>query len=107
MGSRDIRVVVEDFRLFIFQDANDLQCRGFPHIICVFFVGKTQDQDFRAAQAFAFLVERIREAGYHIIRHGGIDLTGELNEMSIEVQLPGFPGEIIRIYGDGRVRGQG
>ena len=35
-----------------------------------------------------------------MVRHGGIDLAGQLDEFCLEVHLSGFPGKIKRIHRD-------
>src|SRR5690606_24553643 len=79
-------------------ELNKLQRRALARILDVLLVREPDDQNARTAEAApAPPVERLDEPFDDVVRHGGVDLAGKLDEACDDVVLARLPGEIERI----------
>src|SRR5579862_7276862 len=95
--SREVWVVVRDFGSLLLKTFNDCQRRRFAEIVDIFFVCKPEDEDPRASQGDAVLVERCSDRLNDKLRHGAIHFTSKLNEPGMEVPFASFPTQVKRI----------
>ena len=97
---REVRVVVFDLRAALLEQLHNFEGRGLAEVVDVFFIGDTEDQQFRAVEAFLVAVQGFGDGIDDVIGHGSIDFAGQLDETSGEIVFAGFPGKIIRIDGN-------
>src|SRR5690242_12589157 len=97
---REIRIVEADNRTLLLEQFNDGESRRFAKIIHIFLVRHSEDQDARAIERFADVVEGGRDRVDDVVRHGDIDLASQFDEASLEIPLFGLPREIKRIDGN-------
>ena len=92
-------VVVFDFGAFLHEFFHQDERGGLPAVVYVRLVGQTEDEDSGAFNSFAFVVQGVRHFVDDVVRHGGVDFAGQLDEASVLFIFPGFPGKVKGIDG--------
>jgi hypothetical protein len=97
---RDVRVGILHPGALRLQALEQLHGGGFAHVVHVLLVGDAQDQDPCAAHRLAAAVERLRELLHHVVRHGVVDLAGQLDEARVHPELARLPRQVEGVDGD-------
>ena len=96
----DQRVVVAELRAAIEDQRQDGTGRRVAGIHDVRLERDAQHAHARALERLAAVVESLGHQVHHVARHGEVDVPGELDEALREIELPGTPGEVVRVHGD-------
>src|SRR5665647_2053458 len=94
---RDMRVVIYNVGLLIFEKADDVERRTFSHVVDVALVGDAEDKNAAAIHWLAIGIEGLRDALYDERRHLTVDLAREIDEARLVVERAHLPREIMRI----------
>ena len=90
----DMRVVVANTGAFVLKFLHEHVTRGLAVVIDVRFVSHAEEENLGALDRLAVVIERVGNAGNHIVRHGGIDLAREFNETGVLLVFAGLPGQV-------------
>src|SRR5713101_5416713 len=95
-----MRIVIGDTSAAFLQQLQDRESRRLSRIIHIFFVRDAENANLAALERLAKVIERQPNALDDILRHGGVNLAGQLDETGMQVKLAGHPGQIKRIDGN-------
>ncbi len=90
----DVGVVVGDFRAEGLEAVEELECRGFAHVIDIGLVGEAEEKDAAAFDGFPLIIESNHGALDHVFGHPAVDLAGEFDEAGVDAVFAGLPGEV-------------
>ena len=83
--------MITDLRAVFLQKFNDGERRRLAQIIDVPLIGHTQHKHFCPIHGFLASVQCTAHGGQHVIRHIGVDFTGEFDKTRAEVPLLRLP----------------
>src|SRR5712692_3283772 len=95
-----VGVVVTHFRALGTQQLDNGERWGFTEIVHIFLVSHAQNQNARSIQCFFFAVQRRGNSAHHVIRHVGVDFTGQFDKTGLKVVFLGLPGKVKGIDGN-------
>src|SRR5262249_60670819 len=91
----DKRIVITNVASFLPQSIDDRERWTFAHIIDVFLVRDTQQQDSRAIHGLTGIVQSVRHKLHHVLRHARVHFFRQSDEARIESVLSRFPRKIV------------
>src|SRR5215510_4401779 len=97
LQARDVGIMVLDQRAVLLEQGDHPQRGALPDVVDVLLVSGADDEQARAVYTLAPEVERLHRPLRHVVRHLGIYLAGELDELGLELELPCLPSEVERI----------
>ena len=95
-----MRIMIGDIGSSLLEQRDDIQCWRFADVVDVRLVGDADDENVGALDALLLFVECSSDLVYNMLRHGGVDLAGELDEAGLVVKGLHLPGEVVRIERD-------
>src|SRR6266849_1316195 len=63
----------------------------------VLLVRDAKHGDVSAVEGLVLLVEQAVDSAQNVLRHAGVDASGQLDELGVDVHLAGLPGQVERI----------
>lgn len=92
--------MIGDIRTGLLEQGDDIQCWRLTDIVDVGLVRDADDENVGALDTLLLFVECGSDLVDDMLRHGGVDLTGELDEARLVIEGLHLPGEVVRIERD-------